>query len=57
MDQQRAVFLECLCRKGIALCRLYLLEEKNEEVLENISKLWKTLAKFVDPTDSKVTIV
>jgi hypothetical protein len=55
MDQKKNIYLECLCRKGIALCRLYFLEETNKtEILESVSKIWKSFVRFVDPSDSKV---
>ncbi|XP_044257538.1 tripeptidyl-peptidase 2 isoform X2 [Tribolium madens] len=53
MDQKRTIYLECLCRKGIILCRLYKLEEK-EDYLERIAGIWKSLVRFVDPNDAKV---
>lgn len=57
MEQQKNIFIECLARKGIALCRL--IDEKKEiqdTNKEDISNTWKTLVKFVDPTDAKVSI-
>ncbi|XP_064215541.1 tripeptidyl-peptidase 2 isoform X1 [Tribolium castaneum] len=53
MEQKRNIFLECLCRKGIILCRLYMLEEKNE-YLSQINTMWKTLSRFIDTNDSKL---
>lgn len=57
MDQQKIIYLECLSRKGIALCRILTHEstdEINSQKLEEISELWKKLLKFTDPSDSKV---
>ncbi|KAG5891542.1 hypothetical protein JTB14_028560 [Gonioctena quinquepunctata] len=52
MEQQKNVYLECLARKGIALCRISIINE--EDKLDQISAVWKSLVKFVDPTDAKV---
>lgn len=59
MDRQKSVLIDCLCRKGIALCRLYLLvkhsnPEEKEISLEEIESVWVNLLKFVDVNDSKV---
>ncbi|CAG9855173.1 unnamed protein product [Phyllotreta striolata] len=55
MEQQKNIYIECLARKGIALCRLSLAEEKQEiqDNKEDIANTWKALVKFVDPTDLK----
>ncbi|XP_066157913.1 tripeptidyl-peptidase 2 isoform X2 [Euwallacea fornicatus] len=54
MEQQRNVYLECLARKGVALCRLSLIESKEEEYQQDINDVWKSVLKFVDPSDAKV---
>lgn len=54
MDQKRNIYLECLCRKGIALCRLYFVEDNKNEILESIANCWRSLVRFTDPSDSKV---
>ncbi|KAL1492743.1 hypothetical protein ABEB36_010950 [Hypothenemus hampei] len=55
LDQQKNVYLECLARKGIALCRLQVLSESgNGQQQQQISNVWKSLVKFVDPCDAKV---
>lgn len=59
MDRQKNVLIDCLCRKGIALCRLYLLlkhsnEEEKSISLDEIGGVWLNLLKFVDVNDSKV---
>uniref|UniRef100_V5I9M9 Tripeptidyl-peptidase 2 n=1 Tax=Anoplophora glabripennis TaxID=217634 RepID=V5I9M9_ANOGL len=51
MEQQKNIYLECLSRKGIALCRLSGLEANK---LDEISNVWKSLVKFIDPSDAKV---
>ncbi|KAJ8975804.1 hypothetical protein NQ317_013735 [Molorchus minor] len=49
MEQQK----KCLPRiKGIALCRNYVAKEG--ENIDEISSMWKTVVKFIDPSDSKV---
>ncbi|VEN44644.1 unnamed protein product [Callosobruchus maculatus] len=52
MEQQKNVYMECLSRKGIALCRLQSIEK--DEKTEEISEIWRSLVKFVDPCDAKV---
>ncbi|CAH1153592.1 unnamed protein product [Phaedon cochleariae] len=52
MEQQKNMYLECLSRKGVALCRISVSAEEN--VSEEIQSVWKSLVKFVDPTDAKV---
>lgn len=54
MEQQKNVYLECLARKGIALCRLSLLGKVGDNQQQDISNVWKSLVKFVDPSDAKV---
>lgn len=61
MERQRNVLQDCLCRKGIALCKLHLLSKSGSEdsaeksdTLNNISDVWRTLLKYVDPNDTKV---
>ncbi|XP_050519115.1 tripeptidyl-peptidase 2 [Diabrotica virgifera virgifera] len=55
MEQQKNIYLECIARKGIALCRLILCETETAEAnREELAEVWKTLVKFVDPTDAKV---
>lgn len=58
MEQQKNIYVECLARKGIALCRLSLWDD-NKEPDSNVHKqkvldVWKALVKFIDPTDAKV---
>ncbi|CAG9759947.1 unnamed protein product [Ceutorhynchus assimilis] len=52
MEQQKNVYLECLARKGIALCRLSLLQGNAD--IQEIAGAWISLVKFVDPSDAKV---
>lgn len=54
MEQQKNVYLECLARKGIALCRIHLLSENADAQLQDIGNVWKSLLKFIDPSDAKV---
>lgn len=57
MDQQKIIYLECLSRKGIALCRLIGHDNNDEsksDKLDKIADLWKRLLKFTDPSDAKV---
>lgn len=58
MEQQKNVYLECLARKGIAFCRLTLLNDtdEDEEINAEISNAWKSIVKFLDPSDAKVII-
>ncbi|XP_060515966.1 tripeptidyl-peptidase 2 [Cylas formicarius] len=53
MEQQKNVYLECLSRKGVALCRLSLISNGAESKELEIANIWKSLLKFVDPTDAK----
>lgn len=62
MDRQKSVLIDCLCRKGIALCRLYMLsnyssEQEKSVTTEEIGNVWLDLLKFVDVNDSKVKTV
>lgn len=52
MEQQKNIYLECLSRKGIALCRFSGVEGNK---LEEVSNVWKSLVKFIDPSDAKVS--
>lgn len=63
MEKQKSMVIECLAHKGIVSCRLYQL--MNSQVngivtsdksvsLDDISKIWRALLMFVDPSDSKV---
>lgn len=55
MDLKKNIYIECLSRKGIALCKLMLLEKDSKtDSLDAIAQVWKILARFVDPSDSKV---
>ncbi|KAF7287504.1 hypothetical protein GWI33_001464 [Rhynchophorus ferrugineus] len=54
MEQQKNVYLECLARKGIALCRIHTLSEGGDTKMQDIGNAWKALLKFVDPSDAKV---
>ncbi|XP_050313767.1 tripeptidyl-peptidase 2 isoform X2 [Anthonomus grandis grandis] len=54
MEQQKNVYLESLIRKGIALCKLHVLNEAPENIMDEISTVWKSMVKFVDPNDLKV---
>lgn len=57
MDQQKIIYLECLSRKAIALCRLIGHDNNDESKsnkLDKIADLWKRLLKFTDPSDAKV---
>lgn len=53
MDMMKNLLIECLCRKGIAICRT-LTEEKDKELQEEVAKTWRNLLKFVDPSDTKI---
>ncbi|CAH0562147.1 unnamed protein product [Brassicogethes aeneus] len=53
MEQQKSLYIECLSRKGIALCRLNG-ENKESDNLDSIKSIWRTLLKFSDTSDSKV---
>lgn len=55
MDRQKTVYIDCLARKGIANCRLYLISSEDPTRMENITTIWKSLLQFVDPNDSKVS--
>nr|XP_023016876.1 tripeptidyl-peptidase 2-like [Leptinotarsa decemlineata] len=52
MEQHRNVYLECLSRKGIALCRIRILNEKDENK-DEITAIWRSVVKFVDPNETK----
>ncbi|KAJ8930438.1 hypothetical protein NQ314_016765 [Rhamnusium bicolor] len=52
MEQQKNIYLECLSRKGIALCRISVSMEGSKT--SEISSVWKSLVKFIDPSDAKV---
>lgn len=58
MEQQKNVYLECLARKGVALCRLTFLNTADEDEDRNseISNVWKSIVKFLDPSDAKVVV-
>ncbi|KAH1023665.1 hypothetical protein HUJ04_012827 [Dendroctonus ponderosae] len=53
-EQQKNIYLECLARKGIALSRLSLLDESGDNQHQEIANVWKSLVKFVDPSDAKI---
>lgn len=58
MDLEKNIYIESLSRKGIALCKLRLLEkEPKADNLQAISQVWKILVRFVDPSDSKVGMI
>lgn len=52
--------LDAYGRKGIALCRLYLLNKNSnpspddEKKLEDINAIWKEILKFIDPAEQRV---
>lgn len=54
MERQKTAIIDCLCRKGIALCRLYLMETEKNFEFDDIITVWNTLLKFNDPSDAKV---
>lgn len=53
-EQQKSQLIESVCRKGIALCRLAMIDAGDEWIIEEIGKLWRVLLKFIDPSDAKV---
>lgn len=62
MERQRNVLVDCLCRKGITMCKLYMLNKESADeskvklkLLEEITVLWRNMLKFVDPNDNKVS--
>lgn len=62
MDKNKAILLEALCKRGIALCRLYMYQQdfegdgdNKEGVREQITAVWDDILKFTDPTDTKVS--
>ncbi|XP_057365075.1 tripeptidyl-peptidase 2-like [Daphnia carinata] len=57
MDKNKTYLLEALCKKGLALCEMYQIEEnveKSSTILEDIKNIFNDVAKFVDPSDLKV---
>lgn len=57
MEQQKNIYLECLARKGVALCRLTFLNgDEDEDRNAEISNVWKSIVKFLDPSDAKVVV-
>lgn len=66
MDRQKTVFIEALCRKGIYLSTLHEMGDvtegdgeipSNDDLSNSITDVWRTLLKFVDPVDIKVTVI
>lgn len=59
MERQKNVLVDALCNKGIAMCRIYQMsllkldEDQGQQkvTLDDISEMWRTLLKFVDPCD------
>lgn len=55
MDKQRNYYLEALVKKGIALIKLAILEDKVNERLSEIDEIYLDIMKFTEITDSKVS--
>lgn len=53
MEQHKNLYIEGLSRKGVALCRLQAF--KNEDHKAEIAEIHKSIMKFIDPNEAKVS--
>lgn len=53
MDKQKNNLIEALSKKGIALAKLSVLEDKLKDNLPELNELYTEIIKFVDANDSK----
>ena len=57
MDNQRKNLLEALAKKGIAVAKLCVLDNNVKDRLEDIDNIYTEIIKFVDASDSKVSLI
>ncbi|EDX06877.1 GD25789 [Drosophila simulans] len=53
MDKQKTTLIEALCKKGIAVAKLAVLDDCIKDSLAEINDLYTEIIKFVDANDSK----